>query len=150
MPLRCQVAAFAPCCFTPVPYCVSTSLACCRRQAHLQRLGGYITAGYLATRWQELGPPDTQGVFSDFRAKLVDPILRFSRRRIDVLDALAGMLPWTSAAHELADTYTGLMGEGTLQHLPDAPQFIFCATNCKRAHSGASPRPTPATTWWAA
>ena len=60
--------------------------------------GGSITAGYLATRWQELGPPDTQGVFADFRAKLVDPIVRFSRRRIDVLDALTGMLPWTSAA----------------------------------------------------
>src|SRR5205814_1360065 len=70
-----------------------------------------------------------QGVFADFRTTIVDPIVRFSHKRIDVVDALTGLLPWTSAAEEVANNYEDLMGAGTLQDLPDTPRFVFCATN---------------------
>ena len=91
--------------------------------------GGSIAAGYLGASWQRLGPADAQGVFSDFRAKFVEPVVRFSGERIDVVDALTGLLPWTSAAEEVAKSYQRLMGSGTLQGLPDTPRFVFCATN---------------------
>jgi NTE family protein len=60
----------------------------------------------------------------------VDPILAFSQNKIDVIDALTGLLPWTSAAAEVATEYERyLFGTRTLQDLPDEPRFVFCATN---------------------
>lgn len=91
--------------------------------------GGSIAAGYLAARWSHLGPADAGGSFADFREKIVEPIVAFSRTKIDVVDALTGLLPWTSAAEEVAKSYAEFMGPGTLQDLPDAPRFVFCATN---------------------
>ena len=92
--------------------------------------GGSIAAGYLATVWGKLGPADAQGVLSKFKATYVDPILAFSRQNIDVSNFLGGLLPWTSAAEQVADTYDKhLFGKRTLQDLPDEPRFVFCATN---------------------
>jgi NTE family protein len=92
--------------------------------------GGSITAGHLAASWDKLGMPNADGAFGNFKAIVVDPILAFSRRRVDVVDALTGLLPWTSAAEQVADTYEEhLFGTRTLQDLPDEPRFVFCATN---------------------
>jgi NTE family protein len=92
--------------------------------------GGSIAAGYLASVWNQLGPADEHGAFGNFKASYVDPILAFSRKKIDVTDALMGLLPWTSAAKQVAESYeTNLFGARTLQDLPDAPRFVFCATN---------------------
>src|SRR5208337_1627607 len=88
--------------------------------------GGSITTAYLACAWQNL----VEANFENLREVFVEPMLAFAREKIDVLDALTGALPWTSAASQLADSYDRHLFAGrTLQDLPDAPQFIFCATN---------------------
>jgi NTE family protein len=93
--------------------------------------GGSITSGYLAIRWTALGAPDGNDTFADFKAAIVEPILVFSRQRIDVVDALAGMLPWAAPASEqVAKSYDASLFHGkTLQDMPDTPRFVFCATN---------------------
>jgi NTE family protein len=91
--------------------------------------GGSIAAGYLAAVWGKLGAPQN-GVFAKFRETYVDPVLAFSRQSIDVSNFLSGLLPWTSAAEQVAETYEEhLFGKRTLQDLPDEPRFVFCATN---------------------
>jgi len=92
--------------------------------------GGSIAAGYLAAIWQALGHPDRDGVFANFREQYVDPIVAFSREKVDVVDALTGFLPLTSAAEQVAATYDQHLFQGkTLQQIPDLPRFVFCSTN---------------------
>ena len=94
--------------------------------------GGSIIAGHLALSWRGLGSADANGMFANFRNVIVDPILLFSKQKIDVVDALTGLLPWTSAAAQVAESYDKhLFGNAnkTLQDIPDSPQFVFCATN---------------------
>src|ERR1700716_2716394 len=57
--------------------------------------GGSISSGFLACVWRQLGAPDAGGAFAQFQQKYVEPILAFSREKIDVGDILTGMLPWT-------------------------------------------------------
>jgi NTE family protein len=90
--------------------------------------GGSIAAGYLAKVWNELGSPEAH-VFQNFRMRYVEPIVAFSRQKIDVVNALTGLLPWTTAAEEVAKSYEELLGPATLQDLPEIPRFVFCATN---------------------
>ena len=88
--------------------------------------GGSIATGYLACVWSKL----KQDGFRNFKSTFVEPILEFSGQKIDVVDALTGSLPWTSAAEEVADSYDRhLFAKRTLQDLPDEPRFVFCATN---------------------
>ena len=88
--------------------------------------GGSIATGYLACVWPKLQQED----FNNFKQLFVEPILEFSRQKIDVVNALTGVLPWTSAADEVADSYDQHLFESrTLQDLPDEPRFVFCATN---------------------
>jgi NTE family protein len=91
--------------------------------------GGSISAGFLAAAWSSLQPLDK--LSSDqFKAKYVEPVLAFSREKIDVGDILTGFLPGTSASAQVAASYDKALLHGiTLQDLPDAPQFVFCATN---------------------
>jgi len=92
--------------------------------------GGSIASGFLAHVWSELGPPNAAGAFSAFQQKYVEPILTFSRGKIDVGDILTGLLPWTSAAEQVTASYDrALFHNATLQTIPDQPQFVFCATN---------------------
>jgi NTE family protein len=92
--------------------------------------GGSIMAGHLALCWSKLGAADANGVFANFHGVVVEPILAFSRQKIDVVDALTGRLPWESASGEVAKSYAkDLFGTRTLQDMPDTPMFIFCATN---------------------
>jgi NTE family protein len=91
--------------------------------------GGSIAAGYLAKIWTTLRA-DGNGVFSDFTSAYVDKMLAFSRNNLDVVDALLGQLPFHTVAEEVATSYDDLLFEGvSLQSLPDAPRFVFCATN---------------------
>src|SRR5262249_9299935 len=88
--------------------------------------GGSIANGYLARLWMQL----KQNGFKDFKRLYVEPILSFSRLKIDVVDALTGALPWSSAADEVANSYDRFLFEGkTLQDIPEEPRFVFCATN---------------------
>jgi NTE family protein len=92
--------------------------------------GGSIASGFLAYVWRQLGPPNGPGAFTLFQKKYVEPILMFSREKIDVGDILTGLLPWTSAAEQVAASYDrALFDNATLQAMPDQPQFVFCATN---------------------
>jgi NTE family protein len=92
--------------------------------------GGAITAGHLALSWKALGNAGRGGAFDRFKQVVVEPILAFSRRKIDVVDALTGLLPWTSAAEQVAESYEEyLFGKKTLQDLEPTPRFVFCATN---------------------
>jgi NTE family protein len=89
--------------------------------------GGSIAVGYLASVWNNLEQHD----FKNFKDIYVEPLLAFSRHKIDVVDALTGLLPWkSSAAEQVADGYDAfLFGNRTLQDLPNEPRFVFCATN---------------------
>jgi NTE family protein len=92
--------------------------------------GGSIMSGHLALAWSKLGNADANGKFANFKTTVVEPILAFSRQKIDVVDALTGLLPWTSASEQVSQSYEKyLFGTKTLQDTPDSPRFIFCATN---------------------
>jgi NTE family protein len=92
--------------------------------------GGSIASGYLACVWKQLGAVDAAGSFAQFKEKYVDPVLTFGRQKIDVTDILTGILPWTSAADQVAASYDKMLFRGVgLQALPDQPQFVICATN---------------------
>jgi NTE family protein len=93
--------------------------------------GGSIAAGWLAVAWSSLGGAIDQEVFDtgNFKRIVVDKLLAFSKQKIDVMDAVVGLLPTTSAADQAARSYEALVGRKTLQDLPDAPRFVFCATN---------------------
>jgi NTE family protein len=91
--------------------------------------GGSIAAGFLAAVCKSLGPLGAVAS-AVFKQKYVDPVLAFSREKIDVGDILTGFLPGTSASAQIAASYDkALLDNITLQDIPDAPQFIFCATN---------------------
>jgi NTE family protein len=90
--------------------------------------GGSIASGYLACVWKQLGAVDAAGSFAQFNEKYVDPVLTFGRQKIDVTDILTGILPWTSAADQVAASYDKMLFRGVgLQALPDQPQFVICA-----------------------
>jgi NTE family protein len=92
--------------------------------------GGSIMSGHLALSWSALGKADAKGTFANFKAIVVDPVLSFSHEKIDVVDALTGLLPWSSASDQVTKSYdSGLFHGKTLQDTPDLPRFIFCATN---------------------
>lgn len=92
--------------------------------------GGSITAGLLAAAWDKLGPPEPDGSFARFRELVLDPLVGFSHEKLDVMNALTGLLPFTSASEEVAESYDDLLFKGvTLQDIPDQPRFVFCATN---------------------
>lgn len=91
--------------------------------------GGSIAAGRLAARWARLGPPDATGALQNLRAEVVDPLVGFSRHGVDVPSVLIGLFPGTTAAEQVARRYRALVGDLTLQDLPDRPRFVICATN---------------------
>jgi NTE family protein len=61
----------------------------------------------------------------------VHPLREMARRDVDRPSVLGGLLtPRQRISDWVADTYREhLFGDATLQDLPDAPRFIFCATN---------------------
>ncbi|MGV1757411.1 patatin-like phospholipase family protein [Rhizobium sp. A22-96] len=88
--------------------------------------GGSIATGWLACVWPDLVKAD----FGNLNDVFVGPMLDFARSRIDVIDAIIGLLPGTSAAKQVEKSYDKHLFRGrSLQDLPDQPQFVFCATN---------------------
>lgn len=88
--------------------------------------GGSIATAWLACVWPDLVKAD----FANMNDAFLGPMLDFSRSKIDVIDAITGLLPGTSAARQVAKSYDRLLFRGrSLQDLPDQPQFVFCATN---------------------
>ena len=91
--------------------------------------GGSIAAGVLAQRWSHLRWDQDRA--TNLTAAVVDPIMDFAGRTIDVGSVLAGvLLPWQRVSDRVIAAYAKhLFGTATLQDLPDHPRFIFCATN---------------------
>lgn len=88
--------------------------------------GGSIATAWLACVWPDLVKAD----FTNLNDVFVGPMLDFAHSRIDVIDAITGLLPGTSAAKQAVKSYDKHLFHGrSLQDLPDQPQFVFCATN---------------------
>lgn len=96
--------------------------------------GGSITAGVLALAWRNLGF-DAAGVGTNFGSLVVKPLRKMAETSIDVSSVVVGaLLPGVSASDRVTKQYKKvLFGDATLQDLPDAPRFVFCATNVQSA-----------------
>lgn len=93
--------------------------------------GGSITAGVLALAWPRLEWGDGG---ASFAAEVAAPILRLAGKTIDIPAILFG-LPLHNSSRFVARCYRRhLFGTATLQDLPDAPRFVFNATEL---HAGS-------------
>lgn len=102
--------------------------------------GGSITNAVLATRWDELNASHRDGVFAAFDDLVATPLSVFCEKdlRTEVLlwDRV-NPINWPdlirrdySVTDRLAAAYSSELDLGTpLSALPDAPKFVFCATN---------------------
>lgn len=96
--------------------------------------GGSITAAVLGLHWKDLDfPPGEAPVAGNFIDELVEPILDFASRTVDVPAVLGGMLvPGTTINQRLSASYRRLFKSATLQDLPsdeEGPRFVINATN---------------------
>ena len=85
--------------------------------------GGALLAGLLATRWEKLR--FTNGVANNFEEEIVNPVLRFCGKTIDVPSILCGIFAGTKMLEGFYER--DLVGKATLQDLPDYPKFVFNA-----------------------
>jgi NTE family protein len=91
--------------------------------------GGSITGGALGRNWAALDF-DAAGVARGFDAALATPLHDLAARTIDVSSGIRGIMLPGSIADSLARSYRRhLLGDATLQDLPDRPRFVFNATN---------------------
>ena len=92
--------------------------------------GGSLASGVLATQWPLYGTPDANGVLPAFAQTFLPKIQGFARNRLDIMDIAAGLLPFTTAADQIAHSYERLLfSDVTLANLPPGPEFVFCSTN---------------------
>lgn len=69
-------------------------------------------------------------VADNFENEIVLPIKRLASRTIDVSSVVTGTMWFGSIGDKIADAYRKhLFGDKTLQDIPDAPRFVFNATN---------------------
>ena len=91
--------------------------------------GGSITAGALAHGWSRLDF-DGAGVAGGFDQAFVSPIRGLAARTVDIPAIVRGALLPGMIGDRLASAYSRhLLGDTTLQDLPDRPRFVFNATN---------------------
>jgi NTE family protein len=91
--------------------------------------GGSITAGVLAMNWGGL-EFNAQNAAGNFAEQIVLPLRKLASRTIDATSVITGALWVGSIGDKIADAYRShLFGEKTLQDIPDAPRFVFNATN---------------------
>jgi NTE family protein len=91
--------------------------------------GGSITAGALAVAWPRLVSASWSR--DAFVKELVTPLRKLCSRDVDIPSVLKGaVVPGKSIADFVADQYAEtLVGDATLQTLPDNPSFVFNSTN---------------------
>ncbi|MDD7971582.1 patatin-like phospholipase family protein [Roseinatronobacter alkalisoli] len=90
--------------------------------------GGSITAARLAIAWDDMTLVNDR--FTNLDSHVIAPLRNFCSRGIDISAGVIGALnPFTSAGARLAKAYETLLDKRTLQDLPDAPDFVFKATN---------------------
>jgi hypothetical protein len=92
--------------------------------------GGSIFAGVLASSWKNLSSSPT---VANYRQLVVDPLRRFCQQQIDTIAIGEGLLsPWTSIGEAIESKYQAELFQIGLNQLPDAPWFVFNATNLQR------------------
>ncbi|WP_395391183.1 patatin-like phospholipase family protein [Novosphingobium sp. BL-8A] len=86
--------------------------------------GGSITSAKLALEWPRL--TDRAALFE----LVVKPIRKLAATSVDVPSVLGGLILPGGASERVSHIYAKvLFGNATLQDLPDAPAFVFNATN---------------------
>ncbi|MBD8601360.1 patatin-like phospholipase family protein [Pseudomonas sp. CFBP 8771] len=89
--------------------------------------GGSITNAVLALAWKNL---PFNGATGPFDTLVVTPIRALARRTLDAEALIGGILLPGSIADRVADAYDEHLFKGAkLRDLPNAPRFIFNATN---------------------
>jgi NTE family protein len=92
--------------------------------------GGSITAAILGRNWSRL--EFQGGIARRFALEVIDPIRSLAGRTIDVPAILAGLLWFGSIPDRMIAAYRKhLLGDATLQDLPERPRFVFNATNAQ-------------------
>jgi NTE family protein len=91
--------------------------------------GGSITAGLLGVRWNKLQFQNS--VANNFTAEIVAPLRKFCSRNVDLISiGIGALLPGITISDMVREAYEDhLLGEGSLQTLPDKPRFVINATN---------------------
>lgn len=91
--------------------------------------GGSITAGVLAMNWANLKFAGT-GRASNFVTEVVKPVRALAERTVDRGSIIKGVLLPGSVSEKVESQYRKhVFGDATLQDIPDAPRFVFNATN---------------------
>lgn len=91
--------------------------------------GGSIAAAYLALQWKALGL-DSSERSTNFEEEFVNGIRRVASTTIDLRAVIRGVLLPGRISSAVAGLYAQLLlGDATLQDLPDSPQFVFNASN---------------------
>jgi NTE family protein len=90
--------------------------------------GGSITAAVVARRWSELTA--AHGAIGAYEELVQQPLYEFAGKHLDVFAVLKGVLtPGRTIGDYVAAAYRPLLDDFSLQDLPDAPRFVFLATN---------------------
>jgi len=90
--------------------------------------GGSIAAGMLAVAWPRLKADGAR--FANLEEEVIAPLQAFCTRTIDKAAVGWGaLLPGKTIGDVLADIYDEMLGGLTFAELPDAPRFVFNATN---------------------
>jgi NTE family protein len=93
--------------------------------------GGSIVAGLLGLGWRRL-TFDERGVATNLASVLIDPLLDFTSRGLDVGAVLTSAFIPGLISRRVQQRYRALLGDATLAELPDhddGPEFVITATN---------------------
>lgn len=91
--------------------------------------GGSITAAALGRSWSAL-EFDASGVAARFQPAVADPLRALAGTTIGVPSVVGGLFTPGSISDKVADEYRRhLLGDATLQDLPDHPGFLLNATS---------------------
>jgi NTE family protein len=91
--------------------------------------GGSITAAALGMNWDKLGF-GADGVATKLNEHFVEPVRSLAGRTIDEGSILEGIFTPGSIADKIVSAYSKhLLGDTTLQDLPDRPRFVINSTN---------------------
>lgn len=100
--------------------------------------GGSIVSAWLACRYLDTRASRDESFAAwsdriDFRATVVEPFRAVAARDLRTWPVLATLAHnWLAPSHRIAlleRGYIRALGERTLDDLPDAPAFVFCATD---------------------
>jgi NTE family protein len=95
--------------------------------------GGSIFAGVLASSWNALNRANSM---ESYRRLVVEPLRKFCRLRVEAPAIGEGMLlPWKTVGDAVEARYSSDLFQTALDGIPDAPIFVFTATNLQTGRS---------------